>query len=330
MGYIGGLYTGIKYIAGKVDDTGQIAILDEFLKTAIDARKTDSIVSIFMMPAEFYTTELTPAVKALQMERPSRLDGYTPRNKKLLTYPFIFCTVDTINDSANYRYEFSKYKDRIEFAMVCAMSPNPEIVTYPKNYNGTDSETDEKFSLNPTESVTCTGFPQCAFSIDAYRAWLAQSAAGDLIGLLGTSISTGASVATGNLVSGALGAVGMAAQANNMILDSTKGAKARGVQGTSTDVGIRLKGIYFKQMSITAEYAKMIDDFFDRFGYATCRIKVPNRNARPHWTYTKTKNVSISGAVPADDMDKIRQIYDNGITFWKKGSELGNYNLDNS
>ena len=29
-------------------------------------------------------------------------------------------------------------------------------------------------------------------------------------------------------------------------------------------------------------------------------------------------------------MKKICNIYDNGITFWKNGSEVGQYNLDNT
>lgn len=83
-------------------------------------------------------------------------------------------------------------------------------------------------------------------------------------------------------------------------------------------------------MSCTAEYARMIDDFFTMFGYVTKRNKIPNRNVRPHWTYTKTMGCTVTGSVPAPDMNKICSIYDNGITFWKKGSEVGNYSLDNT
>ena len=66
------------------------------------------------------------------------------------------------------------------------------------------------------------------------------------------------------------------------------------------------------------------------FGYATKKIKVPNRNVRPHWCYTKTRDCVVKANAPADDVRKICQIYDNGITFWKNPSEVGNYSLDNS
>ena len=65
------------------------------------------------------------------------------------------------------------------------------------------------------------------------------------------------------------------------------------------------------------------------FGYATNRVKVPNRNSRPHWNYVKTIGCVVVGSVPADDMNSICSIYNNGITFWKKGTEVGNYSLDN-
>ena len=76
------------------------------------------------------------------------------------------------------------------------------------------------------------------------------------------------------------------------------------------------------------------------FGYATNKVKTPNRNSRPHWNYVKTRGCvlhsgrvaadgTLTGGLPADDMAKINAIYDNGITFWKNGSEVGDYSLNN-
>lgn len=74
----------------------------------------------------------------------------------------------------------------------------------------------------------------------------------------------------------------------------------------------------------------MIDDYFTMFGYAIKRVKVPNRNSRPHWNYVKTIGCTLTGSIPSDDMKKICNIYNNGITFWKNGSEIGHYELDNT
>ena len=83
-------------------------------------------------------------------------------------------------------------------------------------------------------------------------------------------------------------------------------------------------------MCVNNQYARMIDDFFDKYGYAVDNVKVPNISARPHWNYVKTHDCTITGSVPADDMKKICNIFNSGITFWKNGSEVGNYSLDNS
>ena len=89
---------------------------------------------------------------------------------------------------------------------------------------------------------------------------------------------------------------------------------------------------YFEiqQLAIKEPFARVIDDYFTRYGYATHRNKIPNVNSRPHWNYVKTIGATITGSLPADDAKKICQILDAGVTFWKYGNEVGNYGLDNS
>ena len=105
--------------------------------------------------------------------------------------------------------------------------------------------------------------------------------------------------------------------------------QARGAQGSTslTSIGIQSFSIYKRH--IRPEFVTIIDDYFNMYGYATHRIKVPNRNVRPYWTYTKTVGCVVHGSVPCDDMSKICRIFDNGITFWTNGANIGNYSLDN-
>lgn len=358
MPYQGGIYGGVYYSAGLVDDDDDVKALDQYLQTTVEANRDNTVVSIFMMPRAFYTTGTAPKTQNVAVVRPTKLQGYTPKNKKLLTYPYCFVCVDALNDSKIYRYEYSQDKTTIHFMLACAMSPNPEIVTMPRGYNGTAGVTEADARVNPTETVVCSGFPQCAFSIDSYRAWLSQRATGDLINMTGIALTGGLSMMASDFninqaldMAGAKGKdfsevslpspasvaapgiasyIGILSQVNNIIMQVTQGAKARGSQGGSTEVGMRTKGVYFKQMCVTAEYARMIDDFFNRYGYSCCRIKVPNRNVRPHWTYTKTRDVAIAGSIPVDAMNLIKRIYDKGITFWRNPTEVGNYYFDNS
>lgn len=86
-----------------------------------------------------------------------------------------------------------------------------------------------------------------------------------------------------------------------------------------------IAGFSCYQMTIKNEFARIIDEYFSRFGYACHRVKVPNKNARRNWTYTKTIGCEIVGNLPSDSIAKIKNIYDNGITFWNDGMNIGNY-----
>ena len=83
------------------------------------------------------------------------------------------------------------------------------------------------------------------------------------------------------------------------------------------------------ELSIKPQYAQIIDDYFDLFGYKTCRVKIPYTNHRQNWWYTKTINANIIGNVPNDEMNKIKQAYNNGLTFWKNPANFLNYSVSN-
>ena len=97
--------------------------------------------------------------------------------------------------------------------------------------------------------------------------------------------------------------------------------------GINTSLG--LIGFSVFEKCIRREYAQMIDDYFEKYGYAIRRLDTPNVTARPHWTYVKTTGCNIVGNLSAQDIATIQGIYDNGITTWKSLSEVYNYNLDN-
>ena len=157
-------------------------------------------------------------------------------------------------------------------------------------------------------------------------------------GILGTAgliaagvLSGGAAIAMGI---GAIGA-GAAAVGNAVgkIKDTERVPPQVANQGRNpyldAGMGSNKMRFHMKAKSIRAPFARTIDDYFTKFGYQTNRVKVPNTHSRPHWNYVKTISATITGSVPADDAKKICQLLDNGITFWKNGSEIGNYSLDN-
>lgn len=227
------------------------------------------------------------------------------------------------------RYEFfSDYRPKLR-VNGCVSQP-VQIILRPRGYKNCD----ECYS----ESISLSSFPLCSWAIDGYQAFIAQTAIPSAISLLGNI--AGAGVVTG-LTGGAGAAVAMGSTAanaigniGNVLAQGYKAAVGNDIakgdfNSGNANTSMRTNMFYWGRCSVSANYAAVIDNFFNKFGYATNRLKKPNRNSRPHWNYVKTRACTLTGSVPADDMRKLCQIYDNGVTFWKNGSEVGNYGLDN-
>lgn len=327
-GHYGGIYSGL-YL--NVFDNYTQA--NAWISGLTNSAKSDGIVSVFMMPSAFIT-EIGASAKSYTISKPKKLstiNGYTPRNKKLFTYPYNFLYVSNLSgNSCVLPYEYFSTTE-CEFTIAGDFSCNPTVLLYPMNYKGVVANFDEMLSIS--------GFPQCSWNTDTFRAWLAQSSVSTAVGLTGAVAGGMLGMAAAPLTfAGAF----MSAQAGLGIATAVGGTlaqvyehaiqprQAHGNQGGSSLVAIGVKGYMFLHKQITKEFAEIIDDYFDMYGYATHKVKVPNRNSRPHWNYVKTIGCNLVASLPADDTRKICNIYDNGITFWKKGANVGNYSLNNA
>lgn len=311
----GGIYSGLVYNTfADADD------LNTFIEDATNAGKSDGIVSIFAMPSDFVTkSNSVTHYNITKTKSLTDIGGYTPKNKKLFTYPYNFLYVTNLSGMATaFPYEDFSTND-CRFSLIGDMSCNPQVFLTPLNYKGVSANYNEKMSMD--------GFPQCAYTTDSFKAWLAQSGASAGLTLVGG----GAAVALATGPIGVIAGLGAIASVVGQIYEhSIQPPQARGAQSNSAAVAARIKDFAFMHTHIKPEFARIIDEYWNMYGYPTHRVKVPNISNRPHWNYVKTINVSITGSVPADDMTKIKSIYDNGVTFWRYGNEVGNYSLDNS
>lgn len=316
-GYRGGLFTGLSYVPALVDNPDQVQSLVDLLDDITVANKSDAITSIFMMPSLFFTNDATPVLKRFDATKQvTKIGSYVPKNKKLLTYPYNFLYVFTPDGSnAIYKYEYFQNPNECGFNIQCAMSCNPEIIAEPIAYQN------QQFNID--ESISMGNFPQCAYSIDSFKAWLAQNSTSTLLSLA----SAGMAMSTGG-VGMAMGVMGMAGTVNNVVQASMKPPMVKGSQGNSTFTGTREKNFYFVNKHVSEEYAKIIDDYFSMYGYATNRVKVPNMNNRPSWNYVKTEDCKIVGSVPFGDIARIKEMFNAGVTFWH-GDYVGDYSRNN-
>ena len=86
----------------------------------------------------------------------------------------------------------------------------------------------------------------------------------------------------------------------------------------------------FYKMCIKQEYARIIDDYFSMYGYKVNSVKIPNVTGRSTWNYVKTIDCNITGNIPQQDLQEIKNIFDNGVTFWHSPYTFLNYSATNT
>lgn len=329
--YYGGLFQGLNFHVFENSVAGAAAAAN-FISGA--GTKTDGIVSVFLMPTSMVVSEGAQAasytISKTKNKELKRYDGSPVKNNKLYTYPYNFLYVTNLQGTAAaFRYEFFS-GDTCGFTITGDMTANPSVILAPNNYKGA--------AVNYDEKLTLSSYPQLSYVTDTFKAWLAQQGGNVASSAIGASLK----VAGGAIMGGAAGAIAGAvigtASVINQVKNTLTGAvpaslmpdQAHGVGSPSTLAAVGLLDFAFMHKHIRPEYISIVDDYFTMYGYARHRVKVPNRHVRKYWTYTKTIGCVVHGSVPADDINKITTIYNNGVTFWTNGANVGNYSLDNS
>lgn len=340
----GGIYSGLSYM-----------FFDSFvsLQRVIDYYTTqgyaEDIQTIFYVPKSFidasspktqtYTLSSptntatvtwiepseTPITTTTTFGKPTSLAGYYPRNNKLFCQPFCFFNI-TNNVGGEYTYNYEDFTGNdVIFNSNVALSPSMSIIAYPSNYkNGTSGN-------NWSYGVSGNRTPQCSWITDYYTNWLTQNAVN--IGIQGfeTAFSTAANLTVGNLA-GAGGS--LFSGISSIVSEHYRAAHVPNqVNGNvnNGDVSFSSAKCCFTYLPkcIKNEYARMCDDYFDMFGYAVHRVKLPNVTGRRNWNYVKTQGCYIEGDIPQEDMQELKQMFDSGVTFWHNPATFADYSQNN-
>lgn len=324
---VGGIYAGV-YSGLAFNVFSSPSALNTYLETLVDSNKGDAIVSITMFPEAFIAEKGSAAATTKTISQPksngystATIDGYSPKNKKLLTYPynFLFCS-NLAGAYANFPYEYFS-SENCQFKIMMDMTANPTAIIIPLYYKGV--------SENYNEKLTMDGFPQCSWTTDTYRAWLAQNGSSTAINTMGTAFSGVASLLSGN-IGGAVGS-GFSIAETLARVKATEALppQAHGAAGNSAMLAYGKKDFYFYRCTIRSEFAEIIDDYFQMFGYATHLVKIPNFHSRTYWNYVETKNAKVQGQAPQTACKVMEEILNSGITFWHD-DYVGTYNRLNS
>lgn len=347
---IDNIFSGLTIRAYAFTETG-IQNANSFIQSF--SAKPQSIVAVYMVSTDLM--QATPSetgsivssgAKSPVIERvfdkAETIGSYTPRNKKLLTYPYSYLSIyDSSGSQLPLRYEFFS-TDTCHIDIVANIINPVKILVAPKNYKGSSSNFGDIGDMpytNLNETLTISGLPMCPWYSDAYFSILGTAQISSIIANQKTTELPanfgGVGKQIENFIAG--GVKFLQNQLNEAIdiirtgVNEFKGNTPRGnAENVSPLVAHSMLGVYKANVHVTEEVAKCIDNYFDMYGYKVDTLKIPSVRNRPHWTFIKTKGCNIKGSMPADDVSAIEDIVDRGITFWRNISEVGDYSLDNS
>ena len=378
-------FSGCTLFAFMCQDSSDIQAIINFLGNY--SQRPDAVIGMYMVPywiisEAFETTShklrqgyygRTTQKNLSALTGTESFGSYTPRNKKLYSYPYNFCRFGTANgQTMSMRYEFCKDLTP-SVSCMCNITTPVQCTIRPFNYKGINvpSGTTEDYYQNFDMELDISDFPLCSWTNDYYSTWIAQNAVPLAVGA-GFSLAgmmTGALNPTYGAELTAAGEVTQSKIGHFMDLDPSKAKHSKwfnyspndqengmdvamkglpnvvtGLQqmymasihadqfrGTlnngNTNHAKKVNNLYGYRVHITAEMCELIDNYFDKYGYAYGRVGTPNIHVRPKWTYVKTQGCIIKGNCPANSTAFVESLYDRGITFWADGDEIGRYDL---
>lgn len=365
-GLYNGVYSGIKYYVFACTMEG-VKHIKNFVNYYDNDARGDSIVCMFLAPSslaplredhelagsntvdKYYINpdsgEETEGFSKNIDFAENTIDHYVPKNNKLLCYPFRYLHTSNNNGSdVIYRYE-DFYKKEVDeetqkdikkviqpsFKIEGCITPGCSVRMIPRNYKGVER--------NDAEGINLGKYPCLNWTSDVYTNWLTQNGVNIALSVASGLLQVAGGVALMGTGAGAMAGAGSVASGGLAIAQTLGQVYQQSMVPPQSEGNINCGDIvsasnkndfHFYDMSIKSEYAQIIDNYFHMFGYKVNRVKIPNKCHRSRFWYTKTIDVNIDGAIPNQDMQIIKNCYNNGITFWRNATEIQNYALDNA
>ena len=358
--------SGCGYYMFNLTNTG-INEARNWIQTLTNNTKESAVISMFVAPKIFSTqTTITDGTKITNSYTPSQddysiytetttLDTYTPHNNKLYQYPYYFISVtngaggQSIIKSELWNSNKGITSTTHKFRVIGALTPGCSIIGVPLDYAGHVGEAWD-------ESIPLGKYPSCNWSTDQYVNWqtqnglnnswqeftgIAQSVtgAGQLASAIGGAVAGGGawSEASGDIVKGGSNYFGGLYQITDAIyqrhLASLIPAQFKGNTNVG-DVWNSAEQITFKFdfKSIKRDSARRIDQYFDMYGYKICLLADIHgyMTTRSNWNFIKTIDVNLTGNIPQNDLQRIKNLFNNGFTIWHDPTHFLDYTQTNS
>ena len=352
--YYNGIFSGLQYVV--FDGTLSAG---HYLLAMDDLGIGDAVVNVFLAPTDLFGTltwdtltiqghgvkcakvPSSSAAKLLATSAniisPTTINGYTPKNNKLFTWPFnYFYVTNNAGQDVEYHYE-DFVSNTPSFKTYGSLTPGCSIRSVPLNYKLLPEVLTSYYHFNA--GITIPKYPVCSWNTDLYKNWATQntlnlgfstvgSATAIVAGGLMMATGVGSVAGAGLLASG----VGMAANTVKEYYKHSFTPPQSNGNASSGDVVFSAgkMGINYFRMSVKAEYAEIIDNYFSTYGYKVNVVKIPNVTGRTTWNFVKTIDCNLEGNIPQADIDELKKMFNNGVTFWHSTTNFLNYSATNT
>lgn len=320
---IRGILSGGIMTTDAYNDIGGMASITDSLSLAQFQDHRDELVGLYAIPLwlknqyvasggnENYGDNIRTTVNsaAISINQNSLANGYTPRNKKLLTS---VCRAYVLANRAGFR---KALKPEL-------FSANPVI-----ELTGiTTSTGGYQYHVTNYGEIT-DSFGEIPYTSERRVGYDSNTGVNKALALLnaGTSIAGGvAALGSGNLLGGAAGVIGGAVSAVDAV-----GAQGGGF-GNNGDL-LRITGdrpqLRFYEVNPSLESCQAIDNFFDMYGYSIQKHLNPASyiRSRSRWNYVETRDINLTVPAPADYENELKAAFNSGVTFWHNYETFGIY-----
>lgn len=257
----------------------------------------------------------------LSINRNSLANGYTPRNKKLLTS---VCRGYVLANKTGMRKAFKPE----------LFDDNPTI----RIAGITMATSGYQWHISKYNEIT-SSYGEVAYSSERRVGFDSNTGLNKAINTMGaiSSVAGGVGALAGGIAS--KNPVGVIEGVNSGVNSLVNAVDMIGNQeqhiGNNGDL-LRVTGgraqLSWYEISPTRSECESIDNFFDMYGYTINKHANPRSyfNTRSVWNYIKCANVNLSCDAPADYENKLKNIFSSGVTLWHSYSDFGNYAKTNS
>jgi len=285
----------------------------------------------------FFPASTTPySIGTHSWTRNTTVDSYTPHNKKVLCFPYNYLLMSN-NGGTEVTYRWEEFSSsNATFKLDVLINQGCDQKLRPTNYKRTDT------SGGYAWSITGQKLPTLSWISDYYLNWQAQNGSTaatkqirrgeqkfnkaenffDFVGGLGEMIGGGLNYGYQQIKNTISGIESRA---------ETEPDTAKG-NANSGDINFTLGKTCFTgyKMSVRAEVAKVIDGYFDRYGYKVSTNKIPELHSRQNWNYVKLSDCNIIADIPQSDLDEIKNLFVKGITLWHNPTTFLDYSQTNA